>query len=45
MKYAALIALFVLSACGVDGAPERPEPPVGVSVSGEGRIGVRAEGL
>lgn len=45
MKYLALIAVLTLTACGVDGAPERPDPPVGVSVTGEGRIGVRAEGL
>lgn len=45
MKYLALIAVLTLTACGVDGAPERPDPPVGVSVTGEGRVGVRAEGL
>lgn len=40
-----LASLLALGACGVDGAPERPTPPTGVSVSGEGRIGVRAENL
>ncbi|HMQ39961.1 MAG TPA: hypothetical protein PKC09_01690 [Paracoccus sp. (in: a-proteobacteria)] len=48
MKYLALIAALTLAACGVDGAPQRPEQPApkpGVSVSGDGRIGVRADGL
>lgn len=45
MKRAAILAFLLLSACGIDGAPERPDPPVGVTVSGEGRIGVRAENL
>lgn len=48
MKYIALIAVLALTACGVDGAPQRPEQPSaqpGVSVTGDGRIGVRADGL
>lgn len=44
MKFLPLIALLALAACGVDGAPVRPNapdtPPPGLSVSGEGRIGV-----
>lgn len=45
MKYLALLAVLTLAACGVDGAPERPDPPPGVHVSGDARIGVRADGL
>ena len=48
MKHSVLLivtALLALSGCGVDGAPERPSPPPGVTVSGEGRIGVRADNL
>lgn len=43
MKFLPLIALLALTACGVDGPPVRPNtdtPPPGLSVSGEGRIGV-----
>ncbi|MFV0292265.1 MAG: hypothetical protein ACK5II_03215 [Paracoccus sp. (in: a-proteobacteria)] len=47
VKYAAVIMLLILSACGVDGAPERPDPDPspGVSVSGDARIGVRVDGI
>ena len=45
MRGLALAALLALSACGVDGAPERPDPPPGVTVTGDARIGVRADGL
>jgi hypothetical protein len=43
-----LLAVLVVSACGVDGAPKRPvEKPLqqqmGVSVSGDARIGVSAQ--
>jgi hypothetical protein len=31
-----LVALLLLTACGADGAPEKP----GVTVSGEARVGV-----
>ncbi|WP_312524811.1 argininosuccinate lyase [Paracoccus sp. (in: a-proteobacteria)] len=45
MKLLPLIALLALGACGVDGPPVRPgpqqdNPPPGLSVSGEARIGV-----
>lgn len=45
MRIAAMLAVFTLAACGVDGAPERPAPTPGVTVSGDARIGVRADGL
>lgn len=35
-----LAVLAMLSACGVDGPPVRPDPPPGVSMSGEAVIGV-----
>ena len=38
MKYAALLALLTLAACGADGAPERPA--LGIAVSGEAQMGV-----
>lgn len=36
------LMLAALAACGVDGAPTRPDPtpPPGLHVSGEARIGV-----
>ncbi|WP_018000029.1 hypothetical protein [Paracoccus sp. N5] len=46
MTHSILIAalalmLATLAACGVDGAPTRPEPSApGLQVSGEARIGV-----
>ena len=40
MKYLSIIALLALSACGADGAPERPMSKPGVSVTGEAQIGV-----
>ncbi|MDO5605837.1 MAG: hypothetical protein Q4G25_11830 [Paracoccus sp. (in: a-proteobacteria)] len=41
----AFVAVIMLvAACGVDGAPERPDPP-GVTVSGDARIGVRVNDL
>lgn len=41
----ALGALTLLAACGVDGAPQAPEPSArsGVSVSGHAVVGVQAE--
>lgn len=43
-KWACLIGLSVLAACGADGAPERPErdKPIepGVRISGTASIGV-----
>lgn len=45
MRFLLLSGLLALSACGVDGAPERPEPPPGVVVSGEAMIGGRADGI
>jgi hypothetical protein len=32
--------LFALSGCGVEGAPQPPGPPPGVSITGDARIGV-----
>lgn len=40
MKYLSLVVLFALTACGADGAPERPTPKPGVTLSGEASIGV-----
>lgn len=43
MRYLALVTLFALTACGVDGAPERPEPVAatpGLSISGTVDVGV-----
>lgn len=40
MRLAAAALLFVLAACGVDGAPQVPGPEAGVSVSGEISMGV-----
>jgi hypothetical protein len=39
---AAILVLVALSACGVDGNPERPEPrpAQGVSMSGTATVGV-----
>ncbi|MDO5621840.1 MAG: hypothetical protein Q4G24_10255 [Paracoccus sp. (in: a-proteobacteria)] len=44
MKSVILAALSVaaLAACGIDGAPVRPDAPDGVHVSGEARVGVSA---
>ncbi len=36
----AALGLALLAGCGADGAPERPAPKSGVTVSGEARIGV-----
>ncbi len=38
MKYAALLTVLLLAACGADGAPERPA--AGVAVSGEASMGL-----
>ena len=35
-----ILALCVLAGCGVDGAPERPEPRTGVQISGTAEFGV-----
>ncbi|MDO5643916.1 MAG: hypothetical protein Q4G26_16200 [Paracoccus sp. (in: a-proteobacteria)] len=45
MKSLLIPMILLLAACGVDGAPERPEPPPGAHISGEARIGIRADGL
>ncbi|WP_192931071.1 hypothetical protein [Gemmobacter serpentinus] len=37
---APLLLLALLAACGADGAPETPGAKPGVSISGDGRIGV-----
>lgn len=38
MKYLFLLAVFSLTACGADGAPEAPK--AGLTVTGEARAGV-----
>ena len=45
MRALALIAVAALTACGVDGAPERPEKgepagPFNVSVTGTAEVGI-----
>jgi len=41
MRWALLIVgLGVLVGCGVDGAPERPEPRMSVEISGTAEVGV-----
>ena len=32
--------LLTLTGCGVSGAPEAPDPPPGVTISGDARFGV-----
>lgn len=39
-----LAAGLLLAACGVDGAPEPPEPRAGISLSGEVRFGLARGG-
>jgi len=42
MKYASLIAVLLLAACGAEAPPRHAEtPPPGLSISGEARIGVK----
>lgn len=47
----AATACLALAGCGVDGPPVRPAaapnaaPPPGITVSGEARIGMRADDL
>lgn len=47
MKRLAVIAILTLTACGVDGPPERPAPKAeqssGVTISGDARFGVMTE--
>lgn len=47
MKYAVLMmTLLALAACGVDGAPQRPDAPrTGLSVSGDASIGARVNDI
>ncbi|GAB5446875.1 hypothetical protein [Gymnodinialimonas sp.] len=43
MRYIAILSVLILTACGVDGEPERPEratPPTGISITGTAEIGV-----
>lgn len=40
MRPVAILALLALAACGADGAPTKPAPKPGVSISGEASIGV-----
>lgn len=43
MRYLAILSILALTACGVDGAPDRPEPAgitPGVSITGTAEIGV-----
>ncbi|SDE37463.1 hypothetical protein SAMN05421538_10666 [Paracoccus isoporae] len=43
MKVMLLCAVLAMGACGVDGVPERPEPPAGVATSGQASVGLRAD--
>jgi len=38
------IALLSLSGCGVNGAPERPSKPVGLTINGEATVGIAKNG-
>jgi hypothetical protein len=40
-----LLAVMALSACGVDGSPQRPAKKAesGVTISGDARVGVSAQ--
>ena len=38
-----VVLILLLNGCGVDGAPERPGPAAGVSVSGHAVMGVQTE--
>ena len=43
MRYLIVLSVLALTACGVDGAPERPEPArtqPGLSITGTAEIGV-----
>ena len=45
MKWIAILAVMAMTACGVDGPPERPAAPkttgaTTVSISGDARVGV-----
>ncbi|MBY4894581.1 hypothetical protein KUL25_17620 [Rhodobacteraceae bacterium N5(2021)] len=43
MRYLAILSILILTACGVDGEPERPEraaPVAGLSISGTAEIGI-----
>lgn len=43
MRYLAILAVLVVTACGVDGPPVAPgaaTPEPGLGISGEARIGV-----
>ncbi len=40
MRAIALLALLAVAACGADGAPTKPAPRPGVSISGEAAVGV-----
>ncbi len=35
-----VLALGVVAGCGVDGAPEKPEPRTGVQITGTAEFGV-----
>ncbi|WP_341863462.1 hypothetical protein [Gymnodinialimonas sp. 57CJ19] len=43
MRYVVILAVLTLTACGVDGEPERPERAAhqpGISISGTAEIGI-----
>lgn len=42
-RFIAALALTALTACGVDGPPERPPVRNGVTISGEAVVGVQTE--
>ena len=44
IRFVSLIAVLTLTACGVDGAPERPAAKSGLSVTGQAEIGVARQG-
>ena len=41
MRFATILALLALAACGVDGAPKAPAP--GVTMTGDASVGVVTE--
>lgn len=43
MRFIVILSILALAACGVDGAPERPEraaPSPGLAISGTASVGV-----
>ena len=44
MRTVLLITVLLLTACGVDGAPERPAAKTGITVTGQATVGVARNG-